>query len=266
MSLPHLYSGTKNASSWAMRAWLALREAQMDFDETVIDIRRPVRFPNLRALSGVSPAATVPLLVVGDTVLFDSMSILEFANDTSGGFLLPSDLLSRGQARSLLGWQHSGLSNICSRISFESAFYPLKRILTRQEQREAERLFDHSEQLLSVSGGPFLFGILSLADLALTPTLIRLSRHRVELERHPRSGDWIDQVLALSSVGEWLSIADQLPHIWYDEYLGGEVPLEWDVGAVAADREGASSERLATADSITLHHQRPTEAGRGFPS
>ena len=47
---PFLYSGTKNASSWAMRAWLALREAGIDFDEEVVDIRRPQRFANLERI------------------------------------------------------------------------------------------------------------------------------------------------------------------------------------------------------------------------
>ena len=42
-----LYSGTKNASSWAFRAWLALREAGLDFEERVVDIRRPQRLGNL---------------------------------------------------------------------------------------------------------------------------------------------------------------------------------------------------------------------------
>jgi glutathione S-transferase len=236
MSLPLLYSGTKNASSWAMRAWLALREARVEFDEVVVDIRRPVRFPNLRAFAGVSPAATVPLLLVGDHVLFDSLAIMEFANDCCGGNLLPEARPARGAARSLLAWQHAGLSGICSRISFESAFYPLKRVLTGQEQREAERLFDHTEGFLCASG-PFLFDALSLADLALAPTLIRLARHNIDLDRHALSRGWVERVLALPSVQEWMSAADELPHIWYDEYLAGKVPLQWDMGALTLGQD-----------------------------
>jgi glutathione S-transferase len=91
MSLPLLYSGTRNASSWAMRAWLALREAGVEFDEIVVDIRRPLRFPSLRALSSFSPAATVPLLVAEGRILFDSLAIMEFANDWCEGALLPGE-------------------------------------------------------------------------------------------------------------------------------------------------------------------------------
>ena len=31
-----LYSGTRNASSWAFRAWLALREQGIDFEERIV--------------------------------------------------------------------------------------------------------------------------------------------------------------------------------------------------------------------------------------
>jgi glutathione S-transferase len=219
-----------------MRAWLALREARVEFDEVVVDIRRPLRFPNLGAFARVSPAGTVPLLLVGDHVLFDSLAIMEFANDCCGN-LLPEAGPARGAARSLAAWQHAGLSGICSRISFESAFYPLKRVLTVQEQREAEHLFDHTEGLLFASGGPFLFDALSVADLALTPTLIRLARHNIDLDRHPLSRGWVERVLALPSVEEWMSVADELPHIWYDEYLAGEVPLEWGMGVLALGQD-----------------------------
>lgn len=55
MSVPILYSGTRNASSWAMRAWLALREAGIEFSEEIIDIRRPQRFTNLARIGTFSP-------------------------------------------------------------------------------------------------------------------------------------------------------------------------------------------------------------------
>lgn len=54
MTKPILYSGTKNASSWAMRAWLALRAAGYEFREEVIDIRRPQRYANLARVGELS--------------------------------------------------------------------------------------------------------------------------------------------------------------------------------------------------------------------
>lgn len=214
-----LYLGTKNASSWAMRAWLALRAAGCAFDEKVVDIRRPQRFANLAEIGRVSPPAAVPVLVAGEQIIFDSLAIMEYANDLSGGALLPSDPVLRAQARSILGWQHAGLSGICARISFESSFYPIKRRLTDAEAAECRPLLGLLEARLSESGGPFLFGIVSLADFALTPTVIRLARHRLDLRQWPRAARWRAAILDHPLVREWMEEADALPHIWYDDYL-----------------------------------------------
>ena len=214
-----LYSGTKNASSWAMRAWLALREAGVAFEERVVDIRRPQRFANLSEIARMSPSATVPLLTVGAHAIFDSVAIMEFANDSCGGRLLPGDPVKRAEARSVIAWQHSGLSDICARISFESAFYPYKRRLTSDEQAQGCGLFDHMERLLNMSGGPFAFGGVGLADFMLAPAVVRLARHDIDLSGHPASAAWVESLLAHPLVAEWLAEAGSLPHIWYDDYL-----------------------------------------------
>jgi glutathione S-transferase len=210
-----------------MRAWLALKHAGVEFEEVVIDIRRPQRFENLRALARSSPSATVPLLVVDGRSIFDSVAIMEFANDCCGGALLPADPVARAQARSLVAWQHAGLSNICARISFESGFYPLKRVLSAEEQREGGRLFAYLEQLLTAMGGPFLYGSLSLADLSLVPAVVRLTRHDLKLDAFPNSRDWAGRLLADAHVSEWMQFADTLPHIWFEDYLDGPPPEEW---------------------------------------
>ncbi len=213
-----LYSGTKNASSWAMRAFLALREADISFEERVIDIRRPQRFNNLAEIGRFSPPAAVPVLVVDQDVIFDSLAIMEFANEMHGGRLLPKEMMGRARARSFMAWQHSGLSNICPRISFESAFYPDKRALSSQEEAQTHMLFTVWEGQLDRSRGTFLFGELSLADLNFLPTVIRLTRHQAKTLAFPLVGAWMMRVLALSSVKEWVEEADRLPHVWYDDY------------------------------------------------
>lgn len=219
MAAPILYSGTRNASSWAMRAWLALREARIEFAEEVVDIRRPQRFINLARIGAFSPPAMVPVLVDGEAVISDSLAIMEYANDRAGGVLLPHGAADRARARSLMAWQHAGLSNICRRISFESAFYPVKRPLTNAERAECRGLFDCFESHLELSGGPYLFGQLCLADLMLVPTVVRLTRHDLDLAPWPRSKSWKAALLERPAVVEWMTQADALPHIWFDDYL-----------------------------------------------
>lgn len=219
MAQATLYSGTKNASSWAMRAWLALRAAGVEFDEVVVDIRRPQRYRNLARIGRIAPPAAVPVLDTGRSVIYDSSAIMEFANEACNGRLLPADPEIRAQARALAAWQHAGLSAICRRISFESAFYPDKRALTPTERGECARLFAHYDALLVRHGGPYLFGAISLADFMHVPTVIRLCAHDADLAPWPAAASWSRTLLAHPLVREWMDEAERLPHIWFDDYL-----------------------------------------------
>ncbi|MBI1361162.1 MAG: glutathione S-transferase [Alphaproteobacteria bacterium] len=221
MQRPVFYSGTRNASSWALRARLSLRAAGIEFEEVLVDIRYPQRLHNLAQIRRISPAGTIPLLIWEGRAIFDSLAIMEFANDACGGRLLPADLRWRAHARSLLAWQHAGLSNLMSRISFESAFYPLKRDLDDRELKEADRFFAAIEGPLAESGGPFLFGPASLADHALAPTAIKLSRHRVDARSFPHARKWMGAIVEDAHVREWTDQADRLPPIWHESYLNG---------------------------------------------
>lgn len=216
-----LYSGTRNASSWALRAWLALREAGIEFEERIVDIRKPQRFVNLKRIGEFSPPAAVPVLVDGNTVVFDSLAIMEYANDLADGRLLPREPTSRARARSFLAWQHAGLSGLCPRLSFESAFYPDKRAMTADEQAQSARAYDAFERQLAHAGGPYLAGELSLADLAMVPTLLRLVSHTPaeRLAQWPGVKAWNDRLMARETVREWLVEANGLPVVRLDDYM-----------------------------------------------
>ncbi|MCX7515161.1 glutathione S-transferase family protein [Frateuria hangzhouensis] len=213
-----LYSGTRNASSWAFRAWLALKEAGVSFDEEVVDIRRPQRFANLDRIRAFSPPGAVPVLVDGDAVIFDSLAIMEYASELAGGVLLPGDPRKRAHVRSLVSWQHAGLSGLCPRLSFESAFYPDRRAMTDGEVADASRIFEVWEQELARSGGPWLAGALSLADLAFAPTVVRLHAHAPDLAQWPRAAAWMTRLLARDTVRAWMDEARTLAPVQLDDY------------------------------------------------
>lgn len=208
-----LYSGTRNASSWALRAWLALKEGGIEFEEQLVDIRRPQRYGNLNRIAAFSPAASVPVLVDDDTVIFDSLAIMEYANDLAGGSLLPAPVKERAAARAFMGWQHAGLSGLCPRLSFESAFYDDKRAMTIDEKSQAARIYAALEAQLQKSEGPFLFGELSLADIILVPTVLRLVSHTDGLEQWPQCDAWSGALLSRAHVREWMAEANCAPPV-----------------------------------------------------
>jgi len=208
-----------------MRAWLALREQGIEFEEQIIDLRRPQRFRQLAAVGKFSPPAAVPVLVTDTTTIFDSSAIMEFASEFGEQALLPEDMQLRARARSFVAWQHSGLSGICPRLSFESSFYPEKRPMTADEVAGCNRLFAATENELATHKGPYLFGRLSLADLALVPTVVRLDAHQPKFRDWPLTCEWFEAVLSRETVGEWLADARKLPHIWFDDYLPDQASL-----------------------------------------
>lgn len=214
------YSGTKNASSWSFRAWLALKEAGLAFDEVDIELRLPARQEALARIARFSPAASVPALVDGETVVFDSLAIMEYANELCGGRLLPGDAKGRAVARSLLAWQHSEVGRICPALSFESVFYDDKRVPTSTEQAGAERLLAAWGDCLERSGGPYLMGSLSLADLGFVPTVMRVFSHVDVPARWGHVKAWMDALLQRPAVLEWMAQATPLPPVRLPEYFG----------------------------------------------
>jgi glutathione S-transferase len=214
-----LYIGTKNASTWALRAWLPMRELNIEFEEQVVDIRRPQRFANLAKIAEFSAPGAVPVLVDDGVVIFDSLAIMEYANDIGGGTLLPKDARLRAHARSLVAWVHSGMSDLCSSMSFESTFHKERHPLTETQADEVTRVFAIWEQELARSGGPFLVGDLSLADLTFVPTIRRLLSRGTSpaAAAWPLTQAWIERVMSRSSVKEWMQEAELLPPVISDD-------------------------------------------------
>jgi glutathione S-transferase len=214
-----LYSGTRNASSWAFRAWLALREQDIEFEEKIVDIRRPQRWENLAEIGKFSPPAAVPVLVDDGFVIHDSSAIMEYANELGGRALLPSDIKLRARARSWVAWQHSTMGRLCGALSFESSFFHDKKQLSADETRSAEWLYSIWEAELEQLGGPWLIGEYSLADIALVPSVLRLTSHLPVSERYKLTARWCERLLSRPPVKEWLDEAYKLPPIYHSGYM-----------------------------------------------
>ena len=75
------------------------------------------------------------------------------------------------------------------------------------------------EDELSNHQGDYLFDDLSLADLVLVPTVVRLQAHSPDFAKWPRTENWFKSMLARESVCEWMDEARDLPPIWLDDYI-----------------------------------------------
>lgn len=213
-----LYSGNRNASSWAFRAWLALKEQNIPFTEKIIDIRRPQRWKNLEEIGAFSPPAQVPVLEDDGVVIFDSLAIMEYASELGGSSLLPIDIKTRAQARALMAWQHSTFGRVCSNLFFEAAFYPDKKPLSIDEINVIERVYDIWETSIQAHKGIYLVCDYSLADIAFVPSVIRLTSHYFPDARWPGVLNWTNTLLARKHVKTWLDEAYQEDPIYLPGY------------------------------------------------
>ncbi len=206
-----LYIGNKNASSWSLRAWLALREKGALFEEKSVDLFAADRD---KQLARISPTNQVPVLVHDDLVVTDSLAIMEYANEAfDGPPLLPADVRDRARARSLMAWMHSGFMDLRRGMPFEGTFYKSPIAAPDAAVRDAARAAEAWERTLQRSDGPYLFGALSLADLAFVPVIRRLRAHHFPLSHYPRASLWATELMARPPVQQWMRDAEALPPV-----------------------------------------------------
>jgi glutathione S-transferase len=176
-----LYIGNKNYSSWSLRAWLVLRWGGIAFEERLLRLGGEGygkgRIAELRA---ISPTGCVPAIHVGETVVWESIAIAEWAAERSPS-LWPQEALSRARARAAAAEIHG-------------AFHGLRRDLSmnlRRRTPEAEWPEDTRSDIARVqalwrgcleqSGGPWLFGARSIADAFYAPVLGRFRSYGVAI-------------------------------------------------------------------------------------
>jgi glutathione S-transferase len=205
MSPLTLVIGNKNYSSWSLRPWLVLRQADIPFEEMYIPLFRP---DSAAALAKWSPSGKVPALRDGDIQVWDSLAICEtLAERFPEKHLWPLDAAARAVARSVSAEMHSGFSALREHMSMNI------RARRPGKGRTAESLAD-IERILSIwtdcrarfgEGGDFLFGRFSIADAMYAPVVLRLQTYGVALEGAAK--DYADAVLALPALKAWVADA-----------------------------------------------------------
>ena len=219
----HLIIGNKNYSSWSFRPWIALKVAGIAFDETVI----PLDAPDFKArVSPVSGTGKVPVLIDGDTRVWESLAILEYlAEKFPAASLWPRDPAARAHARTIASEMHAG-------------FQPLRRQLPMNVRRPAGPWPIDADAARDVAridaiwtdcrarfGGPFLFGAFGAADAMYAPVVSRFHTYAVAVSAASR--DYMRACAGLPAWNEWREAARQEPGVLaHDEVEWPEVRRE----------------------------------------
>ena len=208
-----LYIGNKNYSSWSMRPWVLLTQADIPFEEVM------VRFDSFDAgstfkkkLQGASPTGKVPLLVDGDLAVWDTLAIAEYiAEQLPDKQLWPADTAARARARSVCAEMHSGFTGLRGNcpMNIEARLADTGALVWRDQpavRADVQRLVEMWTALLQEHGGPLLFGRrFTIADAYFAPVCMRLKTYTLPVPAAIAA--YVERVSALPGVQAWITQA-----------------------------------------------------------
>ena len=218
-----LYIGNKNYSSWSLRAWVALTQHGIPFEEVKLRLSFTPGSPFKTRLAQIAPTGRVPVLVDDGFAVWDTLAIAEYAADKfADRALWPRDRLKRARARSLCAEMHSGFGALRSAcpMNIEAALPEIgAKLLAEQPavQADLQRLVAMWTDALNQSGGPFLFGEFSIPDAYFAPVVARLRTYALPVPA--AIGAYIERVWASAGVSAW--VRDALEE---KEFLAFEEP------------------------------------------
>jgi glutathione S-transferase len=197
-----LIIGPRTYSTWSLRGWLVMKRTGADF--TTVDVRYETQAQKA-ALRQVSPSGFVPVLKHGDTLIWDTLAIAEWAAETyPEARLWPADPMARALARSATAEMHSGFSALRTFCGTgpDRPMVGEARSETPSDpalDRDLARLVDLFRQMRGRFGqaGPWLFGDWSIADAFFTPVAARIRHFQIDLSAYGDDGVAVAYVAAL---------------------------------------------------------------------
>jgi len=199
-----LVIGNKNYSSWSMRPWVVLTAFDIPFREIRICLDQP---DTASKIAEYSAAGRVPVLLDGQTHIWDSLAICEYlAEQFPDRALWPQETAARAVARSITAEMHSGFTGLRSSMSMDiRGSYPGKG-RTAEAQGDIGRICEIWEDCLAQFGHhEFLFGDFSIADAFYAPVVMRFRSYAVSLA--PALQAYVDRVVAHPAVAKWIAEA-----------------------------------------------------------
>lgn len=194
-----LYIGNKNYSSWSMRPWVLLRTLGIAFEERL----KPFHLNRGEgAFHHFSPSGRVPLLVDGNTRVWDSLAIAEYLAERHEG-VWPADAAARAWARSAAAEMHSSFGDLRNDCSMSVGVRVRLRHMTDQLLGDIRRLTELWRDGFARHGGPFLAGrAFGAVDAFYAPVATRVQTYSLQLPREAMS--YVERLLAHPPVQEWI--------------------------------------------------------------
>jgi glutathione S-transferase len=195
----------KNYSSWSMRPWVLLAQAGIAFEEIQLKFTDEGRVPGAEAWS---PTRQVPVLLIGDEAVWDSLAIGEaLAEMYPHKQLWPADARARQVARSICAEMHAGFRALRVAMPMNIRASLTGKGMSATVQEDIDRIVEIWESCRARygAGGELLFGQFSIADAFYAPVATRFLTYGVKLP--PAAQRYADALLALPAVRDWMAQA-----------------------------------------------------------
>jgi glutathione S-transferase len=201
MSAYSLYIANKNYSSWSLRPWLLMTELGIPFDERLV----PFEESNHANFKAFAPNAKVPCLHDGDTVVWDSLAIMEYLAECHST-VWPEAAKARAWARSASAEMHAGFNGLRHHCSMNCGLRLRLRHVPENLSGDLQRLDELWNDGLSRFGGPFLAGpAFTAVDAFYAPVAFRIQTYDLPLSGASRA--YADRLLALDGMQAWYAAA-----------------------------------------------------------
>ena len=211
-----LYIGNKNYSSWSMRPWVLLKQADIEFEEVM------VRFDSFddgsnfkKAVQAFNPVGKVPVLVddgyAKDLAIWDTLAIAEYvAEKFPQKNLWPQVTQARARARSVCAEMHSGFTGLRGNcpMNVEASLPEIGKLVWRDKpavRADLARLVEMWSGLLTEFKGPMVLGSFSVADAYFAPVCMRLKTYALPMPAEISA--YVERVIALPGVKAWIDAA-----------------------------------------------------------
>ena len=202
MSTLTLIIGNKNYSSWSLRPWIFMKHFNIEFQEKRIALYTET---SDKELEPYFSNHKVPVLLDGDFIVWDSLSILEYLSETylqSQGW--PADVKARAVARSISAEMHSSFTNVRSELPMNCRknFSNIK--LSDDATKEVQRIKAIWRKAKTEYGstGEWLFGDYSIADAMYAPMALRFAGYGIPLSGTDEA--YVQTVLNHPNIVEWM--------------------------------------------------------------
>lgn len=205
-----LIIGNKAYSSWSLRGWLACKQSGLPFEEVTVPLYDEA-WERRRDGNEFAPSSgKVPILWDGETVVWDSLAIIDFLADRVGrDRFWPAEEGARAMARSMAAEMHSSFLTL--RRECPMNVRRLMPLVNPSPELVADigRILELWAQVRARhgGGGPYLFGTFSAADIMYAPVVTRLVTYGLRLP--PFAAAYSRAILDQPWVTEWIKAANE---------------------------------------------------------